>query len=86
MSPHKPIYELNHGEGLMRLVGTTLTSARKITDAKHAETINDQELISSFIREKRNLQHELSILGCRRSEPLTLWCNCHENMVAPITQ
>lgn len=70
----------------MRLVVTRCRLCEKITDAKHAETINDLELISSFIREKRNLQQEVSILDCRQSEQLTRWCNCQESIVASIAQ
>lgn len=80
MSPLQPKYEFDHGEILMRLVVTRCRLCEKITDAKHADTINDLELISSFIREKRNLQQEVSILDYRQSDNMIRWCNCYESM------
>lgn len=85
MSPSEHPNELDHGEILMRLIATHCPQCGKITDAKHAETIQDLEIVGSFIQEKKQLGEPLSMLLYGQSDDLLGWCNCVESMPSSST-
>jgi hypothetical protein len=73
-------YVLNQGEISMRLVVTKCHRCKKITGAKHADTIDELENIGAFIREKKRLYQEPAILDYGPSDKPLVWCNCSEEL------
>ena len=65
----------------MRLVVTTCPSCSKVTDAKHAENLEDLEQISEFIRSKKLTKERLSILEYGETSKPIQWCHCVEQFV-----
>lgn len=64
----------------MRLVVTKCYRCKKITGAKHADTIQELEDIGAFIREKKRLFQELSVLDYGHSNESLTWCSCEEDI------
>ena len=62
----------------MRLIITTCPSCSKVTDAKHADTLEDLEQIGEFIRLKKLAKKRLSILEYGPNSPPIKWCYCTE--------
>lgn len=64
----------------MRLVVTKCHQCDKITDAKHADTIEELENISDFVREKKLKRRIISVIDYGPSDEPLIWCNCIDNM------
>ncbi len=70
---------LNQGEMTMRLVVTKCRRCEKITSAQHAESIEDLEKISAFIKEAKNCNNEPLVLEYRHTDAPLKWCNCDDS-------
>mgnify|MGYP006892630347 FL=1 len=64
----------------MRLVVTQCHQCKKITGAKHADTIEELENISAFIREKKLLHQKPKVLNISHSDETLRWCDCNEEI------
>jgi hypothetical protein len=64
----------------MRLVVTECHQCKKITGAKHADTIEELENISAFILEKKRLYQKPKILNFDHTDETLRWCNCNEEL------
>lgn len=71
---------LNQGEISMRLVVTECHQCKKITGAKHADTIEELENISAFIGEKKRLSQKPRVLDFSYSDDALRWCDCNEEI------
>jgi hypothetical protein len=67
----------------MRLVITKCQHCNKITDAKHADSIEDLASISEFILAKKGLGLKSEILYYGPSAPSLAWCNCGTEVKKP---
>ena len=64
----------------MRLVVTKCHLCGNITGAKHADTIEELEDISAFIREKKRLFQSPTVLDYSYSDETLIWCRCTEEL------
>jgi len=62
----------------MRLIVTLCRCCGQVTDAHHAETIEDLLRIGEFIRIHRALGRQLSQLTYREEEGPLHWCKCED--------
>lgn len=64
----------------MRLIVTQCDTCKKITDAKHAETLEDLESVGSFIGAKKQSGQKLKLMQYGSNDSGLVWCKCPEEI------
>jgi|GEM_PF-5535278 hypothetical protein len=64
----------------MRLVITKCHRCNRVTGAKHADTLEELEIIGTFIREAKRLHQDPQLIEYGHSDSTLSWCSCNDSV------